>query len=142
MAAILDRTGGESQAAIRDALRDVMMDKVSVFREEKGLREALQAIRDLKERYARVSISDHGHCFNQELQETLELGNLLDLAEATALSALGRTESRGAHSREDFPKRDDANWLKHTLACRSGGGIVLKYKPVTVTRFQPKERKY
>jgi len=119
-----------------------MMDKVSIFREEKSLREALQTMRELKERYARVSISDHGHCFNQELQETLELGNLLDLAEVTALSALGRTESRGAHSREDFPKRDDANWLKHTLACRSAEGIVLKYKPVTITRFQPMERKY
>ncbi len=142
LAAILDRAKGESQAAIRDALREVMMDKVSIFREEKGLREALQAIRGLKERYARVGISDHGHCFNQELQETLELGNLLDLAEVTALSALGRTESRGAHSREDHPKRDDANWLKHTLACRSAEGIVLKYKPVTITRFQPKERKY
>ena len=142
LAAILDRSKGESQAAIRDALREVMMDKVSIFREEKGLREALQAIRGLKERYARVGIRDHGHCFNQELQETLELGNLLDLAEVTALSALGRTESRGAHSREDHPKRDDANWLKHTLACRSAEGIVLKYKPVTISRFQPKERKY
>ena len=142
LAAVLDRAEGESQAAIRDALREVMMDKVSIFRDEKGLREALQAIRGLKERYARVGISDHGHCFNQELQETLELGNLLDLAEVAALSALGRTESRGAHSREDYPKRDDANWLKHTLACRSAEGIVLKYKPVTISRFQPKERKY
>ena len=142
LAAILDRAGGESQAAIRDALREVMMDKVSIFRDEKGLREALQAIRGLKERYARVRISDHGHCFNQELQETLELGNLLDLAEVAAISALGRTESRGAHSREDFPKRDDANWLKHTLACRSAEGIALKYKPVALTRFQPQERKY
>jgi succinate dehydrogenase / fumarate reductase flavoprotein subunit len=142
LAAILDRAGGESQAAIRDALREVMMDKVSIFRDEKGLRAALQAIRGLKERYARVSISDHGHCFNQELQETLELGNLLDLAEVAAISALGRTESRGAHSREDFPKRDDANWLKHTLACRSAEGIALKYKPVALTRFQPQERKY
>jgi succinate dehydrogenase / fumarate reductase flavoprotein subunit len=142
IAAILGRSAGESQAAIRDALRDLMMDKVSVFREEKGLREAIQAIRDLKERYTRVSISDHGHCFNQELQETLELGNLLDLAEVAALSALSRTESRGAHSREDFPKRDDANWLKHTLAFRTADGIELKYKPVAITRFQPKERKY
>jgi succinate dehydrogenase / fumarate reductase flavoprotein subunit len=142
MAAILERPKGESPAAIRDALREVMMDKVSIFRQEEGLREALGTIRELKERYACVSISDHGHCFNQELQETLELGNLLDLAEVTALSALGRRESRGAHSREDFPKRDDANWLKHTLACRSGEEIVFKYKPVTITRFQPMERKY
>jgi succinate dehydrogenase / fumarate reductase flavoprotein subunit len=142
MAAILNQAGGESQAAIRDALREVMMDKVSIFRENKGLREALQAIRGLKERYAHVSVSDHGHCFNQELQETLELGNLLELAEVTALAALGRTESRGAHSREDFPKRDDANWLKHSLARRTDQGIAFSYKPVTVTRFQPKERKY
>jgi succinate dehydrogenase / fumarate reductase flavoprotein subunit len=139
---ILDRASGESVADIRDAMQRVMMDKVSVFREDGGLREALRAIQELKERYRRIAIADKGRCFNQELQEALELGNLLDLAEVTALCALNRTESRGAHSREDHPARDDANWLKHTLACRSDHGIVLKYKPVTITRFQPKERKY
>jgi len=139
---ILDRPSGESAAAIRDAMRLVMMDKVSVFREDGGLKEALRAIQELKERYRRIAIADKGRCFNQELQEALELGNLLDLAEVTAICALNRTESRGAHSREDYPARDDANWLKHTLACPSEHGIVLKYKPVTITRFQPKERKY
>jgi len=74
--------------------------------------------------------------------EALELGYLLDLAKATAASALVRTESRGAHNREDYPKRDDLNWLKHTLAYRSGKEIQFRYKPVVITRFQPEERKY
>jgi len=80
--------------------------------------------------------------FNTDLYEAWELGCLLDLAQVTAFSALTRTESRGAHYREDFPKRDDANWLKHTFVTRRNGVLETAYRPVTITRFQPMERKY
>jgi succinate dehydrogenase / fumarate reductase flavoprotein subunit len=89
-----------------------------------------------------VKIEDRGSKYNTEVLEVVELENLLDLAEALVESALGREESRGAHSREDFPKRDDINWLKHTLAYKTPQGIAFKFKPVTITKFQPKERKY
>jgi succinate dehydrogenase / fumarate reductase flavoprotein subunit len=141
--ALLSRTEGESIARIRDALQQEMMDNVSVFRTGQGLKQALAVIGTLQERYGRAKIDDHGRRFNTDLLEALELGFLLDLAEATAASALNRTESRGAHSREDFPNRDDRNWLKHTLIYRrEGGRHEFRYKPVHITRFQPKERKY
>jgi succinate dehydrogenase / fumarate reductase flavoprotein subunit len=89
-----------------------------------------------------VRVSDTGRVFNTELLEAWELGGLLDLAEVTAVSAVARTESRGAHAREDFPKRDDAQWLKHTLAFAENGKLRLAYKPVTITKYQPKERVY
>jgi succinate dehydrogenase / fumarate reductase flavoprotein subunit len=100
-------------------------------------------VRELKERYQGVGVMDRGRAFNTDLLEAWELGNLLDLAEVTALSALNRTESRGAHMREDFEKRDDVEWLKHTLVTRGEGGeLSIAYKPVTITQFQPKERVY
>jgi succinate dehydrogenase / fumarate reductase flavoprotein subunit len=142
LAALLARENGESVAQLREALGAVMTDQVSVFRDARGLTEALDTIRELQERYGRVAIADQGRCFNQELQEALELGNLLDLAEATAFCALNRTESRGAHFREDHPDRDDARWLKHTLVRRTAQGLAVAYKPVVITRFQPKERTY
>jgi succinate dehydrogenase / fumarate reductase flavoprotein subunit len=90
-----------------------------------------------------VRIQDRGEVFNTDLVEALELGFLLDVAEVTVEAALARQESRGAHSREDFPKRDDVNWLKHSLGYRSAaGGIEFRHKPVVITRFQPQERKY
>ena len=89
-----------------------------------------------------VCLQDKGNRFNTELLEAIELGYLLDLAEVTAESALARQESRGAHSREDYPERDDEKWLKHTLAYRTEHGVELKYKPVTITRFEPKPRTY
>ncbi len=96
-------------------------------------------MRELKERYAGVQVMDRGKRFNTDLLEAWELGNLLDLAEVTAVCALNRTESRGAHLREDYPDRDDAQWMKHSLI-RPDGSIF--YKGVTVTKFQPKERVY
>ncbi len=137
------RDGGEPLARIRDDLQALMMDQVSVFRTGAGLAAARDGLRALRERYARAKLDDHGRRFNQDLLEALELGFLLDLAEATVVSALHRTESRGAHSREDFPQRNDAEWLKHALIYRKeDGGISFRYKPVVITRFQPKERKY
>jgi len=119
-----------------------MMDHVSVFRTEAGLKEALAAIAELRVRYGRVDLQDKGSRFNTELEEALELGCVLDLAWATAVAALARKESRGAHCREDFPARDDANWLKHSLATLRDGTIALSSRPVTITRFQPTPRVY
>jgi succinate dehydrogenase / fumarate reductase flavoprotein subunit len=134
--------GSERPADIRDALQDEMMDKASVFREAKGLTAMREKLRELRARYRQVKVEDQSACYNTELLEVIELGNLLDLAEVLVESALVRQESRGAHFREDFPKRDDPNWLKHTLAYKSEKGIEFGYKPVTITKFEPKERKY
>jgi len=134
--------GKERPADLRDALQDEMMDKASVFREAKGLTAMREKLRELRARYQRVKVEDQSACYNTELLEVIELGGLLELAEVLVESALVRQESRGAHFREDFPKRDDPNWLKHTLAYQGKKGIEFRYKPVTITRFEPKERKY
>jgi succinate dehydrogenase / fumarate reductase flavoprotein subunit len=139
---LLSSTGGESMADIRAELQTVMMDNVGVFRIESQIQAAMDKVHELQERYRRVTIQDKGSKFNTELLEAIELGYLLDLAEVTAESALARKESRGAHSREDYPERDDENWLVHTLAYRTDRGVDLKYKSVTVTRFEPKPRTY
>ena len=140
--AIRDRPSGESAARLRRELADVMMDQVGVFRDEPTLSKALPRVRELRERYERVSVQDKGRTFNTDLLEARELGYLLDCAETTVVSALARKESRGAHYREDFPTRDDTNFLSHTLAYRTAGRPALRYKPVTITRFQPKPRTY
>ncbi len=140
---LLASTGSERPAPLRQELQQAMMDNVGVFRTGPMLQAALDKVHELQKRYRHVAIEDHGQRFNTDLFEAWELGSLLDLAEATAASALARTESRGAHYREDFPKRDDVNWLKHTLVTRKDdGGLVLTYKPVVITQWQPKERKY
>jgi succinate dehydrogenase / fumarate reductase, flavoprotein subunit len=134
---------GEPAGRLREELQDTMMDYVGVFREEKGMSHAVDKVRELKRRYAKVVVMDKGRRYNTDLLEAWELKNLLDLAEVTAVSALNRTESRGAHSREDFPDRDDSQWLKHTLAgFDAAGDVQIEYKPVTITQFQPKERVY
>ena len=135
--------GKENAFDIAREMKKVMFDDMGIFRSGKGMENALDVLRQLKERYKHVRVTDAGKIFNMELMNAWELGNLLDLAELTTVSAIARTESRGGHSREDYPKRDDQNWLKHTLAwVKSNGEIVLKYKPVVITRFQPKERVY
>ncbi len=134
--------GGERVASIRKAMQETMMDSVSVFRTEERMSRALDTLRDLQERYKNIRIDDKGKRFNTDLLEAWELGNLLELAEATTVSALNRTESRGAHSHEDYPERDDENWLKHTLAYKIDDGIDIKYKPVVITKHEPKERIY
>ncbi|PYV27999.1 MAG: succinate dehydrogenase flavoprotein subunit [Acidobacteria bacterium] len=142
LAQLMNSSGKERAADIRDTLQSEMMDKAGVFREAKGLTEMRSRLEAIQERYRRVKVEDRGRKYNTDLLEVIELGGLIDLAEALVSSALARQESRGAHSREDFPKRDDPNWLKHTLAYKTPQGIELKYKPVTVTKFEPKERKY
>jgi succinate dehydrogenase / fumarate reductase flavoprotein subunit len=139
---LLVRGSGENAAAIRETLQDEMMDKASVFRTGEGLDEMQQMLVELRHRYNNVAIQDHGKIFNTDLLEALELGYLLDCADAVVAGAIAREESRGAHSREDFPDRDDANWLKHTLAHKTSGGIEIHTKPVVLTRFEPKERTY
>ena len=119
-----------------------MMDCGSVFRDEKGLKRGIEEIRGLKERYRETRVADPGKNFNYALVEAIELGHQLDLAEVILLSALHRQESRGAHYRIDFPNRDDQNFLKHTLVFQSEGGLEVRYKPVKITRFEPKARVY
>jgi succinate dehydrogenase / fumarate reductase flavoprotein subunit len=139
---LLSGSGSEKTSALRGELQAAMMDLCGVFRTESGLKEMLSIVGDLKRRYGDVGVSDKSQVFNTDVLDAIELGNLIDLAEATAASALARQESRGAHYREDFAKRDDKNWLKHTLIYRSDGATRLKYKPAVITKFEPQERKY
>jgi len=133
---------GEKVYALRASLQKIMMDDCSVFRREEGLSRALAEIRRLKEGCERIAVRDPGTRFNSELMEAFELESLLGLAEAILVSAQARQESRGAHYREDFPERDDQHWLKHTLIQRTDAGPRISFKPVTITRFQPKARTY
>ncbi len=139
---VWNSTGKESVAAIRAEMQEIMTAQCGVFRTGAGLARVQKTLADLRARYAGISIQDHSRTFNTELLEALELGYLLDLAEATAHCAAVRTESRGAHAREDFPNRDDKNWLKHSLLYQKDGKLELKFKPVVITKFEPKERKY
>jgi succinate dehydrogenase / fumarate reductase flavoprotein subunit len=134
--------GGESVAKIRLALQETMDANASVYRTEQTLKQASVDIAALKERYARASIQDKGQRYNTDLLEAVELGFLLDLADVLVHCAQARQESRGGHFREDFPNRDDANFMRHSMAYKQGEEIRLDYKPVTVTRYQPMERKY
>lgn len=141
----LRQARGRSRVAqLRTEMQQLMFDHVGVFRTEEGLQQALEGLRELKERYRTgLHVDDVGHIFNQDLLEAWELGGLLDIAEATALSALARRESRGAHSREDYPRRNDEEFLKHTLIIRQpDGSHQIAYKPVVITKYQPKERIY
>jgi len=140
-------TGGESAARIRSALQNEMDEKVFVERDEKGLQKALDTLDGLQDTYKRVQLQDKGKKFNTELVEAIELGFLLECSEATIHGALARQESRGAHYRTDYPNRDDANWLKHTLAYKGAKthDVRLDFKDVQMVDdpvFKPKERKY
>jgi succinate dehydrogenase / fumarate reductase flavoprotein subunit len=133
---------GEKVGRLRSSLQETMTMNCSVFRHEETLVGALSEIRELRERYREVAIDNRSARFNTDLLEALELECLLGLAEAVVASAGARKESRGAHFREDFPERDDDNWLKHTLIRKTEQGLSVAYKPVTLTRFTPKPRTY
>jgi len=141
--ALKNSTGGQSAAEIRTESSALMMEKCSVYRNEKELTELGNELETLRVRAQNISITDKSEGFNTELLETIELGHLMSLGRVIAQSALNRTESRGGHSRDDHPSRDDVNWLKHTFAMRDGeAGVRLAYKPVNIRRFEPEERKY
>ncbi|MFE9169980.1 succinate dehydrogenase flavoprotein subunit [Streptomyces kebangsaanensis] len=140
-------TGNERVAELRRELQETMDANVMVFRTEQTIKTAVEKIAELRERYKNVAIQDKGKRFNTDLLEAIELGNLLELAEVMAVSALARKESRGGHYREDYPNRDDVNFMRHTMAYREVGAdgsetVRLDYKPVVQTRYQPMERKY
>ncbi|HVL03987.1 MAG TPA: FAD-binding protein, partial [Acidimicrobiales bacterium] len=136
-------SGGEKVVLVRTELQARMMDLASVFRTEETLGQMAGVLGELRGRYANVSIDDTGSVFNSDLTEALELGYLLDLADALVVSARARTESRGAHFRDDHPKRDDISWMRHTLVhLQADGPSRLSYKPVDGGLYQPLERKY
>jgi succinate dehydrogenase / fumarate reductase flavoprotein subunit len=134
---LLARPRSEPWVKIRDAMQNTMMDDCGVYRTGESLTRARDTIAQLKERYKSLGVADKGTVFNTGLLEILELGCLLDLAEATVASALARTESRGAHSREDFPNRDDANFCRHSLVYSTGPNQTrLEYKDVDVITIE------
>nr|WP_306793060.1 succinate dehydrogenase flavoprotein subunit [Desulfopila inferna] len=127
---------------IADEMQTVMMEKVGIYRNDAQMQTAVAEIRQLRERYREVRVQDTSARFNTDLLELIELGNLLDLSLITATSALNRTESRGAHSREDYPLRDDDNWLQHTLAYLEEDSVRIDYRPVDTSIWEPKPRTY
>lgn len=139
---LLGRDKGERVVDIRKAMQEVMMDKVSVVRDDRNLRQAQREIDQLKSAYCDVAIQDRGAVYNTDLTEALELGCMLDCAETIVEGCIQRTESRGAHYREDYEARDDKNWLAHSMIYRTPEGMRLEKKPIVITRFEPKERKY
>ncbi|GAA4674167.1 succinate dehydrogenase flavoprotein subunit [Gordonia humi] len=146
LAGLLSEHGNERVADIRTELQQLMDNNASVFRTDETLTTALDGVRELKKRYNHVRVHDKGKRFNTDLLEAVELGFLLEMAEVTVVGALNRKESRGGHAREDFPKRDDENFMVHTMAYKKGTGLLsdieLDYKPVVQTRYEPMERKY
>ncbi|MDP3061914.1 MAG: FAD-binding protein, partial [Chloroflexota bacterium] len=132
----------DTTARLRHEMGTTMNRLVGIFRTREELAQAVDKVRELKGRYRSLGLQDKGRVFNFDLAAYLELGYMLDCAEAIAAGALARPESRGAHSRRDFPQRDDEGWLKHTLAFWTPDGPRLEYAPVNITRWQPERRTY
>ena len=139
---LTDGAEGPHGGHITDQMQTTMMEKIGIYRNENDMAAAVEEIKELRERYGSVRVQDTSSQFNTDLLEMIELGNMLDLALITAESALKRQESRGAHSREDYPERDDDNWLKHTLAYLDGSEVRLDYKGVDTSIWEPKPRSY
>jgi succinate dehydrogenase / fumarate reductase flavoprotein subunit len=140
---LLDRDQGERPWKIRDELAQTMHENFGVFRREDQMLKQGQIVAGLRERYERVVVEDKGQVFNSDLTQALELGFLLELADCMIVAGLARKESRGAHARPyDFPDRDDANYMKHTLVSLDDGRPELEWRDVTVTKWQPQERRY
>ena len=140
--ALRNGSGKANAFDISTEMKKVMFDEVGIYRTGAIMESAIDKVLELKERFKDVRVSDTGRIFNTELLNAWELGNMLDVAELVTVCALNRTESRGGHTREDYPERDDQNWLKHTLACKENGRIRIDYKPVVITKHQPKARVY
>jgi len=140
--ALRNGSGKENVYDLSNEMKNVMFSEVGIYRNGSAMEGAIDRILELKEKYKHVRVSDTGRIFNTELLNAWEFGNLLDIAEVVAMSALNRTESRGGHAREDYPERDDVNWLKHTLIRRTNGKLEISYKPVVITKHQPKARVY
>ena len=140
--ALLEQSGQYRIGSVRDAFQDCMTEHCGVFRTEELMREGLTKLQQLQEQYSQIYLDDKGTCWNTEIIEALELRSLIVVGQLILTSALNRQESRGAHFREDYSQRDDANFLKHTMAYYSPAGIDLQYRPVTITLFEPQERKY
>jgi succinate dehydrogenase / fumarate reductase flavoprotein subunit len=139
---LLERTEGPNPATLRSQLQEAMTLGASVFRSAETLAHTQTVVAEVRQRFPLLAVGDRSKSYNYALLEALELDYLIDLAALTVASAAARTESRGAHYRDDFPQRDDADWLKHTLAYLGDGGIRIGYKPVVLGRYQPKPRTY
>jgi len=139
---LLNANGNERVSKIREELQETMSTKVGVFREEKSMLEAKEKLKELRSRFKNIKLDDKSKMYNTDLQEAIELGHMLDYALFIVEGAINRKESRGAHYREDYPKRDDENFLKHTFGYLEGDDIKIEYGDVKITKFEPQERKY
>ena len=137
-----NRKDGEDPSTLRTEMQQTMEKYVGIYRNEGELLEGVRRIRAIKTRFSQVHVVDQSQVYNLNLTDALETGHMLALAEAIVVGAYARTESRGAHARTDYPKRDDAHWMRHTLAVKTATGPSLSYTPVTYTRWEPKERVY